>query len=195
MEEQNEYRTLIARTLIGEREAYGELYEKTIDRVYKAVHFLIEDKSDVEDVIQDIYIQLYRSLVGFDQTRSFLPWLMGIVMRQVSAYRRKRWMRFRIAKKAELQPQPMESDFTNDVINKLANKHLRTAIDLLPYKLKQVIILRYLHDHSQEEIAIILDIPIGTVKSRINAALKKLRQKQENEQILLRRVENIHESR
>lgn len=63
MEEQNEYCALIARTLEGEREAYGELYEKTIDRVYKAVHFLVEDTSDVEDVVQDIYIQLYHSLL------------------------------------------------------------------------------------------------------------------------------------
>lgn len=120
---------------------------------------------------------------------------MGIVMRQVSAYRRKRWMRFRIAKKAEIQPQQNEHDFANDVIARLSSQHLLTMMEQLPYKLKQVVILKYLHDHSQEEIAAILDIPVGTVKSRTNAALKKLRQKQENEQILIRRVEKIHESR
>ena len=51
--------------------------------------------------------------------------------------------------------------------------------------MKQVIILRYLHDYSQEEVAQILHIPIGTVKSRIHAALKKLRQKEQVEEIFL----------
>ncbi|MRU04757.1 sigma-70 family RNA polymerase sigma factor, partial [Bacillus anthracis] len=61
----------------------------------------------------------------------------------------------------------------------------------LPYKLKQVIILRYLHDYSQEEVAQILHIPIGTVKSRIHAALKKLRQKEQIEEIFLGEVGNV----
>ncbi len=62
---------------------------------------------------------------------------------------------------------------------------------LLPYKLKQVIILRYLHDYSQEEVANILDIPVGTVKSRIYAALKKLRQKEHGGNIILKEVGDV----
>ncbi|MEJ9371380.1 sigma-70 family RNA polymerase sigma factor, partial [Schinkia azotoformans] len=62
----------------------------------------------------------------------------------------------------------------------------------LPYKLKQVIILRYLNDYSQEEVAKILEIPIGTVKSRINAALKKLREKVKNRNIS-EKVRNVYE--
>ncbi|TKI90192.1 RNA polymerase subunit sigma, partial [Bacillus cereus] len=53
------------------------------------------------------------------------------------------------------------------------------------------IILRYLHDYSQEEVAQILHIPIGTVKSRIHAALKKLRQKEQVEEIFLGEVGNV----
>lgn len=57
-------------------------------------------------------------------------------------------------------------------------------MDELPYKLKQVVILRYLNDYTQDEISAILEVPIGTVKSRINAALTKLRTKGKNKKIL-----------
>ena len=75
-------------------------------------------------------------------------------------------------KKAEEQRKPVQIDFSNDVVSKISNQKLIELIHKLPYKLKQVIILRYLHDYSQEEVAEILHIPIGTVKSRIHAALK-----------------------
>ncbi|MNI95983.1 ECF RNA polymerase sigma factor SigW [compost metagenome] len=64
----------------------------------------------------------------------------------------------------------------------------------LPFKLKQVIILHYLQEYSQEEIAAILEIPLGTVKSRIHAALQKLRQKRQADIIRIRKVEDMHES-
>lgn len=86
-------------------------------------------------------------------------------------------------KKAEEQRKPVQIDFSNDVVSKISNQKLIELIHKLPYKLKQVIILRYLHDYSQEEVAEILHIPIGTVKSRIHSALKKLRQKEQVEEI------------
>ncbi|MGG3799585.1 sigma-70 family RNA polymerase sigma factor [Metabacillus fastidiosus] len=187
----DEYDKLIQLTLSGRKEAYGELYEKTIRDVYKSVHFLIEKKTDVDDVVQDIYIQAYQSLSRFDRSKSFRPWLMGIAVRQIRNYRRKTWTHLRILKKAEGHKQVIEFDFSNDVVDKLSNHELISLIDSLPYKLKQVVILRYLNEHSQEEVASILDIPVGTVKSRINAALKKLRQKGQDNNIFLRKVENI----
>ncbi len=96
-------------------------------------------------------------------------------------------MRLRIMKKAEEQRKPVQIDFSNDVVSKISNQKLIKLIHKLPYKLKQVIILRYLYEYSQEEVAQILHIPIGTVKSRIHAALKKLRQKEQVEEILFRR--------
>lgn len=85
----------------------------------------------------------------------------------------------------------MQIDFSNDVVSKISNQKLIKLIHKLPYKLKQVIILRYLHDYTQEEVAHILHIPIGTVKSRIHAALKKLRQKEQVEEIFLGEVGNV----
>jgi len=191
MKDETLYTNLIQLTLSGNKEAYGELYDKTIQEVYKTAHFLIGDKTDVDDVVQEIYIQLYESLRKYDNEKPFRPWLIGLAIKQIHSYRRKRWMRLRIVKKAEEQRKPVQIDFSNDIVSKISNQKLIELIHKLPYKLKQVIILRYLHDYSQEEVAEILHIPIGTVKSRIHAALKKLRQIEQVEEIFLGEVGNV----
>jgi RNA polymerase sigma-70 factor (ECF subfamily) len=193
MKHPNEYSQLIALTLAGSREAYSELYEATIRDVYQTVHFLVRETSDVDDVVQEIYIQMHRSLEQFDVNRPFRPWLMGLVMRQIHAYRRKRWTHLRTVKKVEHNDLKMEPDFTSDVVDRLANHRLLASVDRLPFKLKQVIILHYLNEYSQEESAAILGIPLGTVKSRIHAALHKLRQKPENHTLFKGKVEDLHE--
>lgn len=189
---QGDYNQIIELILSDHKQAYSELYEMTIQDVYKNVHFLIEDKADVDDIVQDIYMQVFNSLRKFDRNRPFKPWLMGIVIKQIQAYRRKRWMKFRIARKVEEFEQVLILDFSNEIIDKISNRLLVKLVDELPYKLKQVIILRYLNDYSQEEVARILEIPIGTVKSRINAALNKLREKVKNRNIS-EKVRNVYE--
>lgn len=188
---QNEYSQLISLILSGNQQAYSELYEKTIHYVYKNVHFLIEEKSDVDDLIQDIYIEVYKSLRKYDSERPFMPWIMGIAIKQIQSYRRKKWMRLRIVKKAEAFEHAKDIDFTTDVVDQIDNQYLIDLVNRLPFKLKQVIILRYLNDHSQEEVAGILDIPLGTVKSRINSALTKLRSNDHGKKILLEKVGNV----
>ncbi|RAR38533.1 sigma factor, partial [Paenibacillus sp. MDMC362] len=76
MNHPSEYARLISLTLAGSRDAFGELYEATIKDVYNTVYFLIREPSDAEDVVQEIYIQVYRSLEKFDVSRPFRPWLM-----------------------------------------------------------------------------------------------------------------------
>jgi RNA polymerase sigma-70 factor (ECF subfamily) len=189
--DQNECNKLIRWILSGDKHAYSELYDKTILYVYKNVHFLVEEKNDIDDLIQDIYIQLYNSLSKYDHERPFKPWLMGIAIKQIQSYRRNRWMRFRIAKKAEEYKQVTAIDFSNDLVDKIANEDLIKLVNKLPYKLKQVIILRYLNDHTQEEVASILDIPVGTVKSRIHSALKKLRSNELGKKLFFEKVGNV----
>ncbi|WP_379154862.1 sigma-70 family RNA polymerase sigma factor [Paenibacillus sp. sgz5001063] len=194
MEDQTEYSQLIARTLAGSREAYGELYEATVREVYRIVRFLISEPSDADDVVQDIYLELHRSLKQYDGARAFRPWLIGLVMRQVQAYRRKGWRQLRITRKAEHTSQVLDADFTGEVIDRLSSRMLMDKVNSLPYKLRQVIVLHYLQEYSQEEAAVILGIPLGTVKSRIHAALQKLRRKQKADTIRIGKVEDMHES-
>lgn len=195
MKHPSEYTRLISLTLAGSRDAFGELYEATIKDVYKTVYFLIREPSDAEDVIQEIYIQVYRSLEKFDVSRPFRPWLMGVVMRQIQAYRRKSWTHVRIIKKAEKIDQAVVYDFSSEVVNKISNRSLLASVDRLPYKLKLVVILHYLNDYTQEEIAAALEIPVGTVKSRIHDALQKMRQKKKINMLAMGKVGDLNESR
>lgn len=162
----------------GEQEAFATLYDETIEEVYRTVHFLVADKADIDDVVQEVYMQLHRSLDDFQMERSFRPWLIGMTIRQVKSYRRRRWMHFRkMYKEMTYKEKQLEPDFSERVLQRLANKELLKQISKLSFKQKEVVILRYFNDYSQEEVASILGIPVGTVKSRINSALKKLREK------------------
>ena len=71
MREEHEYIELVALTRAGD-DAYGELYERTVTDVYRTVRFLINHVSDTEDLVQDIYIQAYRSLDRYDQSVLFV---------------------------------------------------------------------------------------------------------------------------
>lgn len=86
MDQETDYHYLVERILSGSQEAYSELYDITIQDVYKTAHFLIEEKTDVDDVVQEIYIQLYQSLSKYNRERPFRPWLMGVVIRQIHSY-------------------------------------------------------------------------------------------------------------
>jgi RNA polymerase sigma-70 factor (ECF subfamily) len=191
--ENGDLRDTIRRAVNGDREAFGKLYDCTIRDVSGTVRFLLEDKTNVEDVIQDIYLEVYTSLPKFDVARSFRSWVIGIAVRQVHNYRRKSWRLFRLLeKKQRYAVSETEPDFAGGVVDRLDSQELIRQIDSLPYKHRQVIVLRYLHEYSQEEIARILDIPVGTVKSRIHAALRKLRQEQGEGGYFLRKAGEHH---
>ncbi|GAE33995.1 sigma-70 family RNA polymerase sigma factor [Halalkalibacter akibai] len=190
MTDETKYHMLIRRILEGDQQAYSELYDVTIKQVYKNVHFLLESKEEIDDVIQDIYLEVFKSLGRFDKQREFNPWLMGLVIRQIQSYRKKRWTRLRIIKKAFENNVTITGQIFNCVDQFVTNDELIRLIEQLPFKQKQVVILHYLNDYSQEEVAEILQIPIGTVKSRIHAALGKLRKKGLIQNLLLEEAGN-----
>lgn len=185
---------LAAKAFAGSREAYGRLYSETIKEVYQTVRFLTREASETDDIVQDIYLAMFRSFPRYDPARPFRPWLMGIAMRQIRNHRRKRWKQLRIVKKAEEMKQTAENDFAGDVADRLSRLPLAQSVEKLSYRLKQVVILHYFHEYTQEEISLILDIPIGTVKSRIHAALQALRRKQRLDLFRAGKVEKLHES-
>ncbi|WP_214627742.1 sigma-70 family RNA polymerase sigma factor [Paenibacillus agaridevorans] len=194
MERSIEHSKLAAEALAGGREAYSRLYSETVREVYQTVRFLVREASDADDVVQDIYLAMFRSFPRYDPARPFRPWLMGIAMRQIRNHRRKRWMQLRIAKKAEAVQQTAEYDFSGDITDRLSRNSLAQNVEKLPYKLKQTVILHYFHEYTQEEIALILGIPLGTVKSRIHAALQTLRRKRQLGLFGTGKVEELHES-
>ncbi len=162
--------------LDGDHQAFERLYNETIGNVYRTLYMLTGSPRDAEDVAQEVYLELYRNIRKYDGSRSFRNWMYGIVVRQHSSFKRKRWREFRKEQKErerhsnEAVAKPVSArsqDATDDVMDNL---------DQLPDKLKQVLVLRYINDLSQQDIADALHIPVGTVKSRLSQALRRMRQ-------------------
>ncbi|UMY56835.1 MULTISPECIES: sigma-70 family RNA polymerase sigma factor [Paenibacillus] len=166
---------VLTKMIEGDQQAFHTLYDATYKDVYRTVSFLVDHPQDREDIMNEIYMQMWTSLPNYDPNRPFHFWLHGLVIRQVQRFRVKSWRRFRIFERIRVfsreeyhwdQPT-LRTDRTDPEISRAMHK--------LTDKQRTVIILRFYHDYTLEEIVTLLDIPLGTVKSRYHAGLQSLR--------------------
>lgn len=176
----SEFQHYLERLSAGDPDAFEAVYEHTRDDVYRTVAFLVFDRQDVHDVVHEVYLHMWKSLHTYDRNRSFRFWLHGLIVRQAQDWKRKVWRRLRLLdRKKSLEVEEFATADAS-VMQGETRQELLNALGQLSYKLRVVIILRYFHSYSLEEIAALLQIPIGTVKSRHHLALKKLRDHCEN---------------
>ncbi|NYV66341.1 sigma-70 family RNA polymerase sigma factor [Bacillus sp. Gen3] len=189
---QSEYMyQLLTKMKDGDQQAFHMLYDATYQDVYRTVSFMVDHQQDREDVMNEIYMQMWTSLANYDTNRPFHFWLNGLVIRQVQRFRVKSWRRFRIFERIRSFSQEESHWDQPTVLNDRTNQMISQAIQKLTDKQRAVIILRFYHDYTLEEIATLLDIPLGTVKSRYHAAIQSLRK---NKGILpLERMEKIND--
>ncbi|MNO20826.1 ECF RNA polymerase sigma factor SigW [compost metagenome] len=160
----------------GDEEAFQVVYEATRDHAYRLIGYLAHNRQDIADIMSEVYFELYKSVGKYDPELQFITWFNGLIIRQVRNWKRKEWRLFRIAEKLKLSTAR-----TSDPAAELRLTALDDQLELLPIlqtlslKFKEVIVLRYYQDCSLEEIADLLKIPLGTVKSRHHHALKQLR--------------------
>lgn len=167
---------IIARVMDGDNDAFQELYCVTKDDAYRLIVYLASNKQDASDIMSEVYLELYRVIRRYDQNQSFSSWLNGIIIRQVRNWKRKGWRRLRLHDRVKQYcMEDAHNDLDNHLYNLYAKELVLPAVEQLSHKLKEVIVLRYARDCSIEEIAMILNIPVGTVKSRHHLALKQLR--------------------
>ncbi|MBO2944535.1 sigma-70 family RNA polymerase sigma factor [Paenibacillus sp. F411] len=183
---------LLTRMLQEEDSAFEELYRETREDVYRMVACLIPNRQDAVEVANEVYVQLWRSYRDYDHTRPFRFWLHGIVIRVSNQHRRSLWRSFRrydVLKRA-LSTAPAQ----DEPISRLETKdELLEHVMKLSSKLRTVVVLRCYHDYSLEETASLLQVPVGTVKSRYHAAIMKLRK--EWNHISDEKVESTHDYR
>lgn len=163
----------------GDPYAFEYIYEHTYKDVYRTVAFFLNNKQDIDELVNEIYIQMWKSHHTYDVNRSFRFWLHGLVVRQMKDWRRKAWRRFRILEKTKafFQEQDYVIDCKSTQID--MQSELLEKIRSLSFKHQEVVILRYFHDYTLEEISLLLEIPVGTVKSRLHTSLKLLRKEME----------------
>ncbi|MGG1661848.1 sigma-70 family RNA polymerase sigma factor [Brevibacillus sp. NRS-1366] len=162
--------------IAGDQEAFEVVYSMTSKKIYGTVAAMVSNKEDVHDIVSEIYCQLWRALPSYDRKRPFLLWVNGIVIRQVKSWRRQIWRRFRLLeRKNRLGEKPHVEMPDEPLLETESSQEMQRAIMTLPFKLRSVIIYRFYFDYSYDEIAELLQIPIGTAKSRNHLALKRIR--------------------
>jgi len=173
---------LIKQTLAGEKNAFGELVEKYQGRLYNTMIQVVGNSEDAYDVIQEAFFQAYLRLETFRQTSKFYTWLYRIAFNVAMGIRRRRRPRpFDVATGPDLSEVLVDKELTPDEIMISAERiqAVQSVIAELDEEFRSAIILRELEDFAYEEIAEILDVPLGTVRSRLHRARAIIKEKLE----------------
>lgn len=164
----------------GEREVFNDIYKMSYGYLHTCVSRALDNENTVKDMLQETYLEIYRSIGQLRQPESFLHWAAAIAGRKCIAWanREKRLPVEDTGHAEEYLEEVAESEeFLPETIlqNKEKQDLLRKMIDRLPPMQKICIVAYYYHELSQQEIAEELGVPLNTVKSYLNRARKKIR--------------------
>lgn len=172
---------LITRFQQGQPRAFEALYERYKDYVYRVAFFITRNRYDAEDAVQETFLDVHKALPRYDieGTARFETWLYRVAVNRCKMrLRRKRpptedWGD--INERLERLPTPEAGNPEAVTLRKDQATTLWRLVDSLPDEHRAVVALRYLQELSYQEIAEVLGISLGTVKSRLFNAHRKLR--------------------
>lgn len=160
---------LIRRSQSGDHDAFAALFEQYKNLVYRTAYLTLRHTAEAEDALQEVFIRVYQSLPNYDPAKgAFTTWLYRITMYYCLNQRRKH----------QVDDQPLDDDTVNGIeatTEPTEIEDLWEKLGQLSEKQRAVVILRFYAELPYAEIAEVLDIPLGTVKSRLDLALKTLR--------------------
>ncbi|MCS6886032.1 MAG: RNA polymerase sigma factor [Acidobacteriota bacterium] len=156
----------------GDLTAFEELYRRHSRKVYNLCMRMTCNKSEAEDLTQEVFIQLYRRIGSYRGEAAFTTWLHRLAVNQVLMKLRKSQFRFETTTEDGELPLPEETEAALPLIDSIA---LDKAIASLPVGYRTIFILHDVEGYEHEEIAKILGISVGTSKSQLHKARLKLR--------------------
>jgi RNA polymerase sigma-70 factor (ECF subfamily) len=163
-----------------DRPAFDELYGRYARQAYGVALRVTAQDLIAQEVVQDAFLALWRAPEAFDPARgAFRSFFLSLVHhRAVDAVRREERLRRRTERATNLEPSTGEDpaeDVVEDAYLRVRRKEVRDALETLPAEQRQVLEMAYFGGLTQVRIAEQLGIPIGTVKTRTLAAMRKLR--------------------
>jgi RNA polymerase sigma-70 factor (ECF subfamily) len=166
---------LIERFKQGDPSAFEAILLKHQDRIYNLCLYMLRDSGNARDAAQDVFLKVYRGLKDFRPDASLHTWIYRITMNTCFDYRKKsRREMSRSEALSEDLPSGEPSPYQVYESGKIAES-IQSALQKLPEKLKAIIVLREIEELSYEEIAGVLHLSVGTVKSRLSRARERLR--------------------
>jgi RNA polymerase sigma factor (sigma-70 family) len=160
--------------------ALSQLYQRFGRPCYSLARRICADEGLAEDVVQEVFLTLWRDPSRYDPSRgSFATWLLTLIHHKaVDAVRRESTIRRRLVAAPEAgedwSPTPVPGADQAAMV-RVAAGQVRAALHRLPVEQRQVLALAYFGGHTQREIAILTEVPLGTVKSRMFTAVQRLR--------------------
>jgi len=177
---------LVVRAQHGDQQAFGLLVSKYQRKLARLLSRLIRDPTEVEDVAQETFIKAYRALGSFRGDSAFYTWLYRIGINTAKNYLVSQGRRAptRTEFDSEEAENFEEGDLLRDIntpermlFSKEIGETVNAAMDGLPEELRTAIVLREIEGMSYEDIAKMMDCPIGTVRSRIFRAREAVAEK------------------
>jgi RNA polymerase sigma-70 factor (ECF subfamily) len=184
MSKQNE-KILIDRCINGDIEAFEELISDYEKKVFNIALRIIGNYNDAEDISQEIFIKVFKSIKNFKGNSSFYTWLYRIVVNECFdiAKKKKKVLAFSIDTPIVTGDDEVQRDIKDrsklpeeEFENKELRKEIQKALNMISNEHRTMIVLRDVQGFSYDEISEMLKCPPGTVKSRINRARKALKE-------------------
>jgi len=174
---------LLHRYVAGDKDAFQEIVTRYKDPLYAFLRRFLNQQQLVEDAFQETFLQLYRSRKTFEKDKPLRPWLFTIAANKARDTLRKQQRQDTISIGTMAEPADLNID---DVVNSLKSyditpydetakteqaEKVRRIIENMPGNLREILLLAYFEQFSYKQMADILSIPIGTVKSRLHTAI------------------------
>ncbi len=169
---------LIDAALEGDAEAFGQLVRAHQDRLFAAMLQITRSAEEAEDVAQEAFVRAFLKLDTFQRNSRFFTWLYRIAFNSALSRRRRKRANISLDQTREVTGiEPIDHVDSPDerMLQGERVAMVRMALDRLTEEHRTILVLREMQDHAYEDIAEILEISIGTVRSRLNRARTQLR--------------------
>ena len=174
MTQQHREEKLVARLLVKERSAYDSLYDQYSAALYGVAFRMLKEEAIAQDVLQETFIKVWRKIHTYDPAKGrFFTWLLNILKNLAIDKMRSKEVKY-AAKKQSYDAETLER-YAPTVSIAIEHIGLREIVQNLPDKQREIIMLIYFDGYTHVEAAEELDLPLGTVKSRIRLAMNRLR--------------------
>lgn len=164
---------LVDRFLVGDRGAFDALVRRYQDPIHRFVTWSIGG-DEADDAAQDVFVEVYRSLASWRRRSTFRTWLYGVARNVCRNHARRGAARSHIHGGIDVDDLPGASNPYLRVAQSDANALLLAAIARLPPEQRVTLMLRAWEGLPYDEIAVVTDVPLGTVRSRLHTARRTL---------------------